>query len=119
VAPGAASATLKDPDGTVSPVPIHEGRAVLLGERAGFYALSTPGPAPGEPAVVTSFAANLLDPGESAIAPVKQITVDGKTAGAVRGFHVGVRREIWIYLLLLAILLSTLEWATYHRRVTV
>jgi hypothetical protein len=119
VAPGAASATLKDPDGNVSPVPIHEGRAVLLGERAGFYELSTPGPAPGEPAVVTSFAANLLDPGESAIAPVKELTIDGKTATSVRGFHVGVRREIWIYLLLLAILLSTLEWATYHRRVTV
>jgi hypothetical protein len=30
-----------------------------------------------------------------------------------------VRREIWIYLLLAVALLTALEWATYHRRLTV
>ena len=35
------------------------------------------------------------------------------------GFTLGVRREIWIYLLLAAALLTALEWVTYHRRVTV
>ena len=35
------------------------------------------------------------------------------------GFQVGVRREIWIYLLIAVALLTALEWATYHRRVTV
>ena len=37
---------------------------------------------------------------ESTIAPAKELVVDGKTAGPVQGFHVGVRREIRIYLLL-------------------
>ena len=113
----ASQATLKDPDGSTEPVPIHEGRAVTMGERAGFYELSTP--APGGAPAKTAFAANLLDETESAIAPTRDLVVDGKTARAVEGFHVGVRREIWIYLLLVAALLSAIEWATYHRRLTV
>jgi hypothetical protein len=112
VAAGTTQATLKRPDGTTQPVPVHEGRAVVLGEHAGFYELTA-----GEQ--TTSFAANLLDAGESAIAPQDKLVVDGKAAGGIAGFHVGVRREIWIYLLLAAAILTALEWATYHRRVTV
>jgi len=112
VAGGVASASVKMPDGTVQPVPVHEGRAVLLGQRAGFYELTA-----GEQ--TTQFAANLLDAQESAIAPRDAPVVDGKAAGELAGFHVGVRREIWIYLLLAVALLTALEWATYHRRVTV
>ena len=47
------------------------------------------------------------------------LVVDGKEAGSVRGFHGGVRREFWIYLLLLAIAITVIEWITYHRRLTV
>ncbi len=112
VAGGLAQATLKRPDGTSQPVPVHEGRAVLLGQQAGFYELSA-----GEQ--TTTFAANLLDASESAIAPQDAVVVDGKPSGTVDGFRAGVRREIWIYLLLAAALLTVLEWATYHRRVTV
>ena len=112
-------AMLKDPDGTSEPVPIHDGRAVMMGEHAGFYELTLPPPSAGEPAATTAFAANLLDEAESAIAPAQQLVVDGQTASGVEGFHVGVRREVWIYLLLVAALLSAIEWATYHRRLTV
>jgi hypothetical protein len=112
VAGGVAQATVKLPDGTVQQVPVHEGRAVLLGQQAGFYELTA-----GEQ--TTEFAANLLDAGESSIAPRDAPTVDGKQAGELAGFHVGVRREIWIYLLLAVALLTALEWATYHRRLTV
>ena len=36
------------------------------------------------------------------------------------GFHIGVRREMWIYLLLaVARVVDRLEWITYHRRITV
>jgi hypothetical protein len=112
VGESSAQASLKLPDGSSESVPVHEGRAVLLGERAGFYELTAG-------AQTSSFAANLLDASESAIAPQDRLVVDGKDAGVVEGFHVGVRREIWIYLLLAAALLSVLEWATYHRRVTV
>jgi hypothetical protein len=116
-------ATLKRPDGDTQPVPVHEGRAVFLGEQAGFYELTPGDAAPGSAAAaaapITSFAANLLDASESAIAPQEKLVVDGKPATELAGFHVGVRREIWIYLLIAVALLTALEWATYHRRVTV
>ncbi len=112
VAGGVAQASVKLPDGTTQSVPVHEGRAVMLGEHAGFYELTA-----GEQA--TSFAASLLDASESAIAPQDAPSVDGKAAGAPEGFRMGVRREIWIYLLLAVVLLTALEWATYHRRLTV
>jgi hypothetical protein len=47
------------------------------------------------------------------------LIVDGRIAGSVLGYRVGVRRDIWVVLLLIAAVLTTLEWATYHRRVTV
>jgi hypothetical protein len=109
---GVTSATVKLPDGSLQSVPVHEGRAVLLGEQAGFYELTA-----GQQR--TAFAANLLDRSESSIAPRSALAVDGQPAGAVAGFRVGARREIWIYLLLAAALLTALEWATYHRRLTV
>ncbi len=115
---GAASkAVVKMPDGSSQPVAVRDGRAVLLGERAGFYEVSDDADADGARPV--AFAANLLDAEETAIAPQDKLTVDGKGAGEVTGFHFGVRREIWVYLLLAAALLTALEWATYHRRVTV
>jgi len=128
----ATTARLKMPGGGEQVVPVHEGRAVFLGERAGFYEMAPRGDGPfGQPATpdpaanagaapaVTAFAANLLDETESTIAPAIEIRADGKVAGKVEGFHVGVRREIWIYLLLAVALLTAVEWATYHRRITV
>ncbi|MBS2014218.1 MAG: VWA domain-containing protein [Deltaproteobacteria bacterium] len=108
-------------------VPVHEGRAVYLGEHAGFYELTgdgaeAPPPAPGgggPTSTRSAFAANLLDADESAIEPAKELVVDGKKAGTLSGFQIGVRREIWIYLLLAAIVLTAIEWFTYHKRITV
>jgi hypothetical protein len=97
-------------------VPVQDGRAVYLGLDAGFYTLET---GPHGAAVKSEFAANLADADESAITPVATLTVDGKTTGSVEGFHVGVRSEWWIALLLLAVGITTIEWATYHRRITV
>lgn len=115
VGSAAAKAVVKMPDGSKQPVAVHEGRAVFLGERAGFYELTDDD----EGARPVAFAANLLDADESAIAPQEKLIVDGKGAGELAGYHFGVRREIWMYLLLAAALLTALEWATYHRRVTV
>ena len=112
-------AKMKAPWGGEVVVPVHEGRAVYLGERAGFYELAGTEGSEGAPATSTAFAANLLDADESAIEPAKELTVDGKKAGTLAGFQIGVRREIWIYLLLAAILLTAIEWITYHRRITV
>jgi hypothetical protein len=115
VGSAAAKAVVKMPDGSKQPVAVHEGRAVFLGEHAGFYELTDDD----EGARPVAFAANLLDADESAITPQEGLIVDGKGAGELAGYHFGVRREIWMYLLLAAALLTALEWATYHRRVTV
>lgn len=117
IASQSGAAKLRTPGGAEIAVPVHEGRAVYLGEHAGFYELS--GSASTAEATSTAFAANLLDAEESAIEPAKELVVDGKVAGTLSGFQIGVRREIWIYLLVAAILLTAIEWITYHRRITV
>jgi Ca-activated chloride channel family protein len=112
-------ATLIEPGGRKHSVPVQDGRAVFFGTKAGFYKLVKTNPKPGEPVGDVMFAANLVDPVESAIAPKPELIVDGKKGGEVAGFKVGVRRELWIYILLAVAAISAIEWATYHRRVTV
>lgn len=113
-------ALLIDPAGVKHRVPVQDGRAVFFGTKAGFYRLTrTTPPKPGEPPGDVMFAANLVDPVESAIAPKPELVVDGKKGSEVAGFKVGVRRELWIYILLAVAAISAIEWATYHRRVTV
>jgi Ca-activated chloride channel family protein len=116
-APSSAdSATLELPDGTQRTVAIKDGRAAFLGQQAGFYKLIA-GAAGAEE--ITHFAANLSDVQESSIGPVPELKVDERTAGAVSGFTIGVRREIWVYLLAAVLLITAVEWLTYHRRLTV
>ncbi len=112
----AKTAMLSLPNGSDRVVPIKDGRAVFMGQVAGFYKLKLEEQ---EDATPTMFAANLSDPAESAITPVKELSVNGKKAGAVAGFKVGVRRELWVYFLLIVMGISALEWLSYHRRVTV
>jgi hypothetical protein len=113
---GARSATVKAPDGSVRPVVIEDGRAVLSGTMAGFYELVAS--VEGE-VVPHAFAANLVDPKESRIEPAQKLELGGEAAGEPTGFVGGVRREFWMYLLLAVISVSLIEWFTYHRRVTV
>lgn len=105
-------ATILQPGGASATVPIKDGRARILGQLAGFYTMSTPGAS-------SMFAANLSDPAESAIEPRKKLVVSGREAGAVSGFQIGVRSELWIYLLAAVLILTSIEWLTYHRRLTV
>lgn len=104
------------PDGAERRVPVKDGRAVFLGQQAGFYTLTTGKQGAEE---TTMFAANLSDPVESAIAPADELEVGETPAGEVAGFEIGVRREIWVYLLAAVLLVVALEWLTYHRRITV
>lgn len=106
--------TLHVPGAGTVQVPVRNGRAVYLGERAGFYRIDYAGqPEP------SFFAANLADPEESQIEPSATLTAAGKPAPRVADFTPGVRRELWIYLLAAVIAVSVVEWFTYHRRVTV
>lgn len=115
-ASSADTATLEMPDGSKRGVPVKDGRAVFLGQLAGFYKLSTGAPGAEE---THMFAANLSDPAESAIAPVQELKVGSRAAGQVGEFKIGVRRELWVYLLAAVLVVTAIEWLTYHRRVTV
>jgi hypothetical protein len=50
-------------------IPVHEGRAVYLGQNSGFYDVTTDPPPGADAPQVVSFAANLLDADESRIEP--------------------------------------------------
>jgi Ca-activated chloride channel family protein len=110
------SATVVDPHGVHHTVPVKEGRAVYLGEEAGFYKLIA---GSGPDATTSEFAANLSDLAESRITPATELALGGKKAAAVSIGAPGSKREAWVYLLAAVIALSVIEWITYHRRVTV
>ena len=114
--PGSLRAVnLVEPGGAKHAVPVSDGRAVFRGEQAGFYKLR----GGADDAVLGEFAANLSDLEESRIAPKKDLVLAGKKAGAVSVAAASLKSEVWIYLLLAVIAVSTIEWITYHRRVTV
>jgi hypothetical protein len=106
-------AFIKDPKGISHEVPVKEGRAAFFGEHAGFYEVSQ---GSGPPVL---FAANLGEPEESSIEPAKELKLSGAPLSGASGFTAGVRSELWVYLVLAAVLLSVFEWIAYHRRVTV
>ncbi|HYQ42248.1 MAG TPA: VWA domain-containing protein [Polyangiaceae bacterium] len=110
------SAIVTDPHGTQHVVPVKEGRAVYLGEEAGFYKLSA---GSGADAVSSEFAANLSDLAESRITPQPELSVGQKKAAPVAIGAPGSKHELWVYLLAAVLGLSLIEWITYHRRVTV
>ncbi len=112
----ANEALLETPWGRKHKIPVLQGHALFLGQTAGIYNLWA---GPVGAVEKSSFAANLSDVEESTIEPLENLEVSGTKAGPVAGFKVGVRREIWIYLLLAALAITTLEWITYHRRITV
>jgi hypothetical protein len=118
---GVTTATIVDPDERRRTVPVVDGRAVYAGTRAGFYEIVAGAPTETdspEPAAEL-FAANLGPGDESAIAPADQLAVGDVVASSPTGGKAGVRRELWIYLVLLALAVLSVEWLSYHRRWTV
>ncbi len=118
---GALSAQVTDPSGRTFTVPVHDGRAVFFGTRQGYYELAAEQAEGAQrSAEPIRFAANLLDLNESTVKPADELViVGGAAAEAPKGFSIGTKRELWIVLVALALLLTVLEWATYHRRLTV
>ena len=100
-------------------MPIQENRAIFFGTREGFYRLRIAQPNGGERRADTIFAANLVDPIESDIDPVRDLLVDDQHGQKPDKGGVGVREELWIYLLMIVAAVTALEWWTYHRRITV
>jgi hypothetical protein len=104
-----------EPNGQRHRVAIKEGRAAFAGMHAGFYEIGLEGSErPPE-----RFAANLADLDESQIAPVAKLSLGPSQAGEPQGFEARARHQIWGYLVIAVLVLSAIEWLTYHRRVTV
>ncbi len=103
--------TVRGPAGEVK-APVQNGRARFYGQEVGLYNIAGPsGP--------LAVAANLADPEESNIAPAERLVLGGRTLEPPPTFPPSVSRSIWIYLVLAALLLSSIEWLTYNRRITV
>ncbi len=109
---GATTGTLVAPDGEERTVPVVEGRAVATGRRAGFYRLRT-----GD--VEDVFAANLGPSDEALLAPPDELPIAGAPYTPPTVVAPAVRTEIWTLLVLAALGVLTVEWFTYHRRITV
>ncbi len=99
------------PDGERVEAPIENDSAVLFGERAGFYDVRGVEPP-------LRFAASLADPEESHIEPQSEL-LPGVRAGRGPELALGTRREWWGLLVLGVLVVSLVEWITYHRRWTV
>ncbi|HEX2730959.1 MAG TPA: VWA domain-containing protein [Polyangiaceae bacterium] len=108
------SVILKSPNGQQRAIPVKSGYAVTLGEYAGFFSLLE-----ADGSELYAFAANMTDQNESQIKPNPELKLGTASAGPVDGFSVGVRRELWVYLLGAVLCVSLIEWFTYHRRLTV
>jgi hypothetical protein len=113
---GASELWVKAPDGTRARAPVHDGRGSYVAMRAGFYALESPG-APDRSARVV--AVNIANAEESDIKPRHVLTANSRQLTAPEVGRIGVRKQLWIYFVALALLLAFVEWWTYNRRVTV
>ncbi|MCK5795884.1 MAG: VWA domain-containing protein [Deltaproteobacteria bacterium] len=100
------------PSGPHLKAPVTGAYAVLHGRHVGIYTIH-------DGTNTLRIAANLANPDESKIAPRTHLVLGGRTLKPPEGFSVKLRREIWIYLLLIGLLLIILEWVTYNRRLTV
>jgi hypothetical protein len=117
VPPTATHATVIGPDEREYTVPVAEGRALFAGTHAGIYTVRTEG---ADGAVLEdSFAVNVGAQSETRIEPTERLAVGSTAAGQVTAGAVGVRRELWLYLLAAVLLILGVEWFTYHRRYTV
>ena len=105
------SAAMFDPDGNRHRVAIHDDTALFYGEVPGFYRLEIDGES-------RAVAANLADPDESDIGPATLEIDDAEVTDDIDDLLFD-RRQIWMALLLAALLLLFVEWLTYNRRWTV
>lgn len=107
-------AELTLPSGQVATVPVHEGIVKLYGEQTGFYSLRVPDLLRG-----FALALNLVASEESAALVKSELQLEHTTLRPPDGGQAALKRTLWPYLLLAALLLLFLEWWTYHRRWTV
>jgi hypothetical protein len=87
-------------------------------ERLGFYSYRVSGRIENKlDTLVRGFAVNLLDVNESNIEPRAAIRIGSERIAA--GAEKFQTREIWKWILLVALVLLVAEWLIYHRRIAV
>jgi len=112
--PNTQSVTVRRPDGGTETAAVRSSGLVTYGrtDRAGVYTVSTG--IPGQDAR----AVNLLDEGESFIAPNEVFRIATGQAKATQGLD-RVNRPFWPYLLAVLGVILFIEWFVYNRRVFV
>lgn len=118
---GATEVEIRGPAGPTASVarsPVLDGLATFYGPRVGYYDL-TARSSGGAAVAHVRLAANLASASESNIAPATELTLGGKQLRPPDAFAASHSRKLWIYLLIFAVGLLTVEWITYHRRITV
>jgi hypothetical protein len=104
------------PDSTTAELPVERSTVIFTDTgRPGLYNVEAL--AGGEVVARQTFAVNLFDPGESAIAP-RGITLGGAAVSAEPGEELG-QVEFWNLFALLALGLLMIEWWVYFRRLRV
>jgi len=114
----AGGATLVDADGNTYRIPsATSDEPILLPplKRAGIYELLPSEDGGGSPRLI---AVNLMDPFESLVAGVPQIEIGGETSVGT-GSDRNARREIWDWFVLAAVILLTLEWIIFDRKMRI
>jgi Ca-activated chloride channel homolog len=105
------------PGGSSQPAPISDGMATFYGSTVGIHRVT----ARDDREVTTrvELAANLANPAESNVQPVRELVLGGKPLTEPQGFVMTRRRSIWTYLVFAALSLVVVEWFTFSRRITV
>jgi hypothetical protein len=93
-------------------VPVEDGRAVLFGQRAGFYQVVTD---EGK----SRFAASVLSSAEAELLATDEWKLSSKPLPAPPEVKPHAERKPWFWLLAVVLSVSFVEWWTFHRRWTV
>lgn len=112
--------TITMPSGAKARAPLIDGKVPFYGRNAGIHTIE----AHDDEGLLTSIelAANLSNPAESNVVPAEALYLGGKDTEPLAQpdrFEYTTRRNLWLYLALLVLLLLGVEWITYNRRVTV
>ena len=111
--PAAQSATVAYLGEVIDEVTVQGGRVAFGNtDRCGPYVFDFGG------GQTKTFLVNLLDAGESRIQPAEEIPWENQTVAATTR-AVKENREIWRYLVIIALAVLMVEWYVYNRRVYV
>ncbi|MBI4559616.1 MAG: VWA domain-containing protein [Candidatus Hydrogenedentes bacterium] len=115
--PEHTDATVTLPDGTKQSVALSPLRPTFFGatERAGVYTVTRSAKEPGAAGESFAYAVNLADRNESSVTPASNLTLGRGEVQGQRG-TIKQNRELWRWLVLIAVLILTLEWWVYSRR---